>query len=97
MKAVDRHLYSRNGHLYYRSAIPRALRHVLPIKENVIALRVSDKRAARVMAAQLNFAEKTLLDGLQTQLKDPISSSNTEGLIADALATYPAAKISRQD
>lgn len=48
MKAVERHLYSRNGYLYYRSAIPRKYQAILSIKETVIALHSKDRREARV-------------------------------------------------
>lgn len=46
MKALERHLYSRNGYLYYRSAIPRKYQSLLSIKETVIALHSKDRREA---------------------------------------------------
>ncbi len=40
MKALERNLYSRNNHLYYRSAIPRHLHQMLSIREIIISLKI---------------------------------------------------------
>lgn len=68
MKALEPHLYSRNGHFYYRSAIPRNLQRLVEIKEITISLRVHDLREARLRAAQLNYAEQKILSTLQKHL-----------------------------
>ncbi len=54
MKAIDRNLYSRNGHLYYRAAVPRFLQPLLPFRETVVALRTMDWREARAIVARLH-------------------------------------------
>ncbi len=68
MKALERNLYSRNGKLYYRSAIPRHLHQILSRKEVVISLKVTDRHEARVKAAQLNQAERGIIEDFQQQL-----------------------------
>lgn len=68
MKAIERHLYSRNGHFYCRSAIPRKFQRILPIRETVIALGLSDRREARIVAAQLNQAEQEILQDFHARI-----------------------------
>ncbi len=62
MKVLEHHLYSRNGHLYYRSVIPRNLHGLLPIKEITIFLRMTRRPEARVKAAQPNQIEREILE-----------------------------------
>lgn len=51
------------------------------MKETVIALRLKDRREARVIAAQLNQAEQKILDDLQRQLLSLNSDADPEGII----------------
>ncbi len=91
MKALEPHLYSRNGHLYYRSAIPRNLHGLFP-KEITISLRVSDRREARVIAAQLNQAEQQILETLRQQLSASSPDTPTEGIIQAAAESLESLK-----
>ena len=81
MKALERNLYSRNGNLYYRSAIPRHLHQILSIREIVISLKVTDRHEARVKAAQLNQAERGIIEGFHQQLR------GMQGVIPETVIT----------
>lgn len=92
MKAIERHLYSRNGHFYYRSAIPRKFQKILPIRETVIALGLSDRREARIVAAQLNQAEQEILRDFQARIDGLLPEANTERLILGVLTSLESLK-----
>lgn len=85
MKALERNLYSRNGKLYYRSAIPRHLHQVLSRKEVVISLTITDRHEARVKAARLSQAERGIIEEFQQQLygvQGAISADAITGVLA---------------
>lgn len=92
MKALERHLYSRNGYLYYRSSIPQELRGFLPIKETVIALRIKDKLQARILVAQINQAERRILDSLEQELSALTADMSPEGPIVTAMESLEGLK-----
>ncbi len=80
MKALERNLYSRNNHLYYRSAIPRHLHQMLSIREIIISLKITDRREARVKAAQLNQAERAIIEDFQQQLREAQGAITKEAI-----------------
>jgi hypothetical protein len=92
MKSIERHLYSRNGHFYYRSAIPRKFQRILLIRETVIALGLSDRREARIVAAQLNQAEQEILQNFQARIDGLLPEDNTERLILGVLTSLESLK-----
>lgn len=83
MKVVEKYLYSRLGHFYYRSSLPVALHHILPIKEITIALASQDLGESRMLAAQLNFEKTKLLKAFQDNLRKPSADRPIEDSIAD--------------
>lgn len=84
MKSVERHLYSRNGYFYFRSALPRYLHPLLGLKELRIALATQDLSEARMQAVQLDYAFAKYLQAFQQALKALVSDESPEALI-DAL------------
>ena len=51
MKAVDYHLYSRKGRLYYRRTFPKNLKPFLPLQEVVLSLGTADLLQGRFYVA----------------------------------------------
>lgn len=62
MRAIDHHLYERNGYLYYRSAFPRELKTFLPVKEVRISLGTQDRAQARLYVAKLDLKFRRLIE-----------------------------------
>lgn len=55
MKVIEKYLYTRNGHLYYRSILPRPLQALLKFKEVAFALSSRDIEECRVIVAQIHL------------------------------------------
>lgn len=65
MKAIETHLYQRNGFLYYRSVLPKIIRPVLKRKEVVISLGEVSRVDARLLVAKIDFQITQLLQAKQ--------------------------------
>ncbi|MCD8570177.1 MAG: hypothetical protein LRY76_01340, partial [Alphaproteobacteria bacterium] len=68
MKAIERCLYSRNGHYYFRASLPRSLHPIVGIKEIRLGLATQDLSLARVQTAQLQYEFSRKLRQFQTSL-----------------------------
>lgn len=77
MRVVERHLYSRNGKLYYRCGLPKILKPFLPFQEIVLSLGTSDIAHARLYVAKLDIEVERLIQDVYCILD---SSPNEEGL-----------------
>lgn len=68
MKAIDYHLYSRNGRLYYRYALPKLLQFLH--KEIKISLSTKEIAVARLYVAQLDIEIQNLLNQIYAKLRE---------------------------
>ncbi len=73
MKAVDRHLYSRDNYLYYRYTLPKPLHTVFPHKEIKISLSTKDVALARLYVAKLDIEIQSLIS--QTYAEQDIETA----------------------
>ena len=92
MKAIERHLYLRNGIFYYRSALPRRLHDILDLKEIVISLDTQDRPQARLQVAKLDYQSLGLLSALEAGLMDAGSDQEAESCITQFLDGYDKLK-----
>lgn len=77
MKAIDHHLYDRNGRFYYRSTLPRNLKPFIPFYEIKLSLGTSDLGQARLYVARLDIEVQRLIESVYKTLE---KSPTPEGL-----------------
>lgn len=94
MKAIAPHLYSRNGHLYYRLSIPLDLYFAFEKREIILSLGTKDATQARLTAAQLDFLYTKALNAVRARYTQKETSSPLEEIknLKDAL-NHSAPKI----
>ncbi len=80
MKAIDRHLYNRNQHLYYRVTLPRNLHAVLGMKEIRISLGTQDTTLARLYVAKLDVEMEGVLNKLYSSLRSSLDVQDIDRL-----------------
>ncbi|MGQ0527432.1 MAG: tyrosine-type recombinase/integrase [Alphaproteobacteria bacterium] len=92
MKVIERHLYSRNGYYYFRSALPRYLHQPLTLKEVVIALGTQDLSEGRMLSVKLDYELEKHLKGFQANLKELKPDQSPEQLIDQLISQINALK-----
>jgi len=69
MRAIDHHLYDRNGRYYYRSVLPNHLKPFLPFNEIKLSLGTNDLAQARFLVAKLDIELNKFIFSLNDALK----------------------------
>lgn len=76
MKAINRHLYIRNGIYYYRLSLPRCLNSLQPFKEVVISLNLQEPLEARLYVARLDYEIQPKIQAFKKSIQAETSKTS---------------------
>ncbi len=92
MKAVERHLYIRNGYYYFRKFTPRNLSDLLPFREIWLGLDTQDLSVARMQVAQLDYEFTKLISQLRQSLCDLSPDQSPDMIVHDFVSAIDKVK-----